>query len=331
MSSILTTGELLIDFTPVQIEGYHNLICPNPGGAPANVAVQVARLGESAGFIGKVGKDDFGTQLIECLQENNVSTKNLIVDDDFRTTLAFVQLDKHGDRSFTFYRNPGADTQLHLSEIDFSEVEECSILHFGSLSLTNDPSKTTTLEMVKKAREMGKLISYDPNWRPALWKSEEAGVAAMKLGFPLCHILKISVEELALLTGTDSIKEGTAALHDLGIRLIVVTLGPDGCVCSFDGNIVHQPTFDTKVVDTTGSGDSFWGAFLTMLVKHGYKTVDSLDKLTIEELIEFCRFANGAGSITAARPGGIPALCDEASILACMKEYGLLERGFELK
>lgn len=330
MPAILTTGELLIDFTPVRAEGYPDAVCPNPGGAPANVAVQLSRLGVSAGFIGKVGQDSFGNMLRDCLVDNRVDTRGLVSDEDFRTTLAFVHLNKEGDRSFTFYRNPGADTQLHLEEVDLQQLEECRILHFGSLSLTNDPSKTTTLSLVQKAREMGKCISYDPNWRPALWKSEEEGVQAMRLGFPLCHILKISEEELALLTGTDSIREGVRQLHQTGIKLIVVTLGASGCVSSLNGQLIHHPTFATPVIDTTGSGDSFWGAFLAQLHQGGYDTPEALERLDQQTLNEYCRFANGAGSICATKLGGIPALADRAAILDCIRQYPLLDTGFIL-
>lgn len=330
MPDILTTGELLIDFTPVKAEGCTGALCPNPGGAPANVAVQLTRLGVSAGFIGKVGKDNFGITLRKCLEQNHVDTANLVEDDDFRTTLAFVQLDENGDRSFTFYRNPGADTQLRTEEINMEPVKDCKILHFGSLSLTTEPGKTTTLNLVKEARAMGKCISYDPNWRPALWKSETEGIAAMKLGLELCDILKISQEELALLTGTDSIREGTQKLHEMGIILIIVTLGPAGCVFSSGGELVHQPTYDTKVVDTTGSGDSFWGAFLYQLQKNGYSSAEALKALTAEQLTAFCKFANGAGSMCASRPGGIPALANETEILDCMEKYPLLHTDFQL-
>ncbi len=330
MPDILTTGELLIDFSPVQIEGYPNALCPNPGGAPANVAVQVSRLGISAGFIGKVGQDDFGVTLRECLKENHVSTCGLVTDPNFRTTLAFVQLDKHGDRSFTFYRNPGADTQLRPEEIAQNEVESCTFLHFGSLSLTTEPSRSTTLDLIEKARKMGKLISYDPNWRPPLWPSEEVGIAGMKLGLSLCDILKLSSEELVLLTGVNSLCQGIEALHQMGAALVVVTLGPDGCAFSNGNGVIHQPTYDIPVVDTTGSGDSFWGAFLSRLYLGGYTTREKLRSLDNETLTEYCRFANGAGSICAANPGGIPALKDEAEISFCMKSYPLLERGFVL-
>ncbi len=330
MPDILLTGELLIDFSPVKAPGFAGAVYPNPGGAPANVAVQLSRLGVSAGFIGKVGCDNFGQTLRRCLEKNNVDAHNLIMDPDCLTTLAFVHLDENGDRSFTFYRDPGADTQLRTEEIDMASVEGASILHFGSLSLTTEPGRTTTLELVKKAREMGKLISYDPNWRPALWKSEEAGIQGMSLGLPLCHVLKISEEELALLTSTDSIAEGAKKLHDMGIVLIMVTLGPKGCVSSFKGQLRHHPTFDTPVVDTTGSGDSFWGSFLSQLFQNSVTDPEKLGALDPEQLGEFCRFANAAGSLCATRPGGIPALADREGILACMEEYPLLETGFQV-
>ena len=330
MPDIITTGELLIDFTPVPVPNAPNAVCPNPGGAPGNVAVQLARLGASAGFIGKVGEDDFGRTLRRCLEDNGVDVHNVVVDKEFRTTLAFVQLDENGDRSFTFYRNPGADTQLRLEEVDEESIRTCSVLHFGSLSLTTEPSRTTTLEMVKRARAMGKLISYDPNWRPALWDSAEAGIKAMTMGLELCHVLKISEEELALLTGTDSLVEGVQAIHKLGAALIVVTLGPNGCVSSLRGQLSHHPTYDVKVVDTTGSGDSFWGAFLSQLVQNGYNTPDKLENLSQNELSGFCRFANAAGSTCASKPGGIPAIAGREKILACMEQCPVLETDFRL-
>lgn len=328
MADIITTGELLIDFTPVK--AVENAVCPNPGGAPGNVAVQLSRLGVQAGFIGKVGDDSFGHTLKDCLRDNGVDVQNVVVDENVRTTLAFVHLDRDGDRSFTFYRDPGADTQLREDEVDKSALRDCKVFHFGSLSLTTEPSRSTTLNMAKEARTMGKIVSYDPNWRPALWKDPEAGIAAMGLGLELCHVLKISEEELALLTGTDSIAEGVRDIHKRGVILALVTLGPDGCVSSMNGQLCHHPTYDVKVVDTTGSGDSFWGAFLSQLVQNGYDTPEKLHKLSQEELSGFCRFANAAGSMCASRPGGIPAIAGREEILRCMEEADVLETGFRV-
>lgn len=331
MPDIITTGELLIDFTPVPVPQAPKAVCPNPGGAPGNVAVQLAKLGVSAGFVGKVGADSFGDTLRHCLEENGVDIHNVVVDRDVRTTLAFVQLDESGDRSFTFYRDPGADTQLRMEEVDGEALEECNVLHFGSLSFTTEPSRSTTLEMVKRARRLGKLVSYDPNWRPALWASAEEGIKAMSMGLELCHMLKISEEELALLSGTDSIVEGVQAIHKLGVSLIMVTLGPDGCVSSLHGQLSHHPTYDVDVVDTTGSGDSFWGAFLSQLVQNGYGSPEKLDSLDQSSLAGFCRFANAAGSMCASRPGGIPAIAQREEILNCMENCPILETDFKIR
>ncbi|MGI5894967.1 MAG: carbohydrate kinase family protein [Candidatus Merdivicinus sp.] len=324
MADVLTAGELLIDFTPVSIPGYPALLSPNPGGAPANVAVQLARLGISAGFIGKVGQDDFGRTLRRCLEENGVSIRNLILDEQFHTTLAFVQLDEHGDRSFTFYRNPGADTQLRQDEVDFEEVRQCRIFHFGSLSFTTEPSRSTILELIKAVKSMGKLISYDPNWRPLLWPSHQEGVEAMKMGLEYCDLLKISQEELELLTGCSNIWDGIRKVQEKGVILVVVTLGPDGCVFSCGGKTGHVPTYDTCVVDTTGSGDSFWGAFLSQLKQSECFDRNSLQGLSAAQLRQFCQFANAAGSVCASHAGGIPALPDEDHIRKCMEETAVL-------
>ncbi len=325
MADILTMGELLVDFSPVHVEGYSLLYSPNPGGAPANVAVQLSRLGVSAGFVGKVGDDGFGKMLKKCLVDNGVEVKGLVEDRRFSTTLAFVQLDEKGDRSFTFCRKPGADTQLTLDEVQPGVVEDCSILHFGSLSLTTDPGRTTALTLVQTAREMGKLISYDPNWRPPLWDSAEEGIRWMREGLRLCDLCKVSEEELAMLTGKEGLEEGLRTLLYMGPAAAVVTLGPKGCAFMLGDSLVQVPTFDTKVVDTTGSGDSFWGAFLYGLYTHGCRSREALLAVKAEDMMEYCRFANGAGSFCASRPGGIPALGNREEITDCMARYPVLE------
>ena len=330
MPDILTTGELLIDFTPVNAPGYAGAVYPNPGGAPGNVAVQLARLGVSAGFAGKVGGDHFGRLLRQALDENGVDTRALVDDPDFFTTLAFVHLTEEGDRSFSFCRKPGADTQLRWEEIGPSPLEGYRMLHFGSLSLTTEPGKSTTLRLVEEARKMGLLVSYDPNWRPPLWPSQEAGVAGMSQGLELCHLLKVSEEELTLLTGCSSMIQGTEKLHSLGVQLILITLGPHGCVSSHMGQLCHHPTFNTKVIDTTGSGDSFWGAFLFQLMQNGFDTPEKLHTLDQAQLAGFCRFANAAGSVCATKPGGIPALPTLPAILACLSDCPLLETEFRI-
>lgn len=316
MADLLAVGEILIDFTPKGTSSEGNPVFErNPGGAPANLAVQAARLGTTTGFIGKAGDDRFGHFLKKTLSDNGVDTDGMILDKASDTTLAFVSLDATGNREFTFYRRGTADTLLLPQDIDFSQIDECKLLHFGSLSFTATPSRDTVLSMVKYAKQAGKLISYDPNWRPMLWESEEAGIAGMRLGLPLCDIIKVSEEELELLTDTKNIEQGLRVLFEYPITIAVVTAGPNGCYIAVKEKYSHLPTYDVNVVDTTGAGDSFFGAFLHKLLSSQQKLQD----IPFDELIEIAKVANGAGAICASRYGAIPAMPLAQEILKLIK------------
>ena len=322
MADIVSMGELLIDFTPVgSTEDGRLLFARNPGGAPANVAVQALRAGVSAGFLGRVGRDMFGDFLVSTLRDCGVETKGLSQDPDYATTLAFVQLSPEGDRDFSFYRNPGADTRITFEGTDLSLLDECKLLCFGSLLLTAEPSRSAVNQLVDYAREKGKITAYDPNWRPPLWKGrEDEGVAQMKSLVPKADVMKISGEELVLLTGKENMDEGAWSLLEQGVSLVVVTLGPRGCRAYGPGFTLEKETYDTVVKDTTGSGDSFFGALLARLVQSGKRP----DQLSPEELGEFLDFANAAGSTTATKTGAIPAMpCTEA-IEECRRTVPLL-------
>lgn len=322
MADILSMGELLIDFTPVgQTEDGRLLFARNPGGAPANVAVQAKRAGVSAGFLGRVGKDMFGDFLVSTLKDCGVETQGLSQDPDYATTLAFVQLNDQGDRDFSFYRNPGADTRLSFEGTDLSLVDNCKLLCFGSLLMTAEPSRSAVEQLVDYARKQGKITAYDPNWRPPLWKGrEEEGVARMKSLIPKADIMKVSDEELALLTGKDSVEEGAWALLEQGVSLVVVTMGPKGCRAYTPGNTLEKNTYDTHVKDTTGSGDSFFGALLAKIVLSGKRPA----QLSQEELADFVDFANAAGAVCATKTGAIPALPETEAIEECRKTVPLL-------
>lgn len=316
MCDFLSLGELLIDFTPSNLSTEDKyLLERNPGGAPANVAVQLSLLGISSGFIGKVGNDAFGRFLKSTLDSFNVSTAGLILDDNFLTTLAFVHLNESGDRSFSFYRKPGADTQLRYQEIDFNLINNCKMLHFGSLSLTDEPLKTTTIRILEYAKSKGKIISYDPNWRPPLWRSKEDGVEGMKLGLKYCDIIKVSDEELVMITGCNDNREGINRLLDMGIQVVLVTLGPNGCYVGNKDRIEHLNTYDVHIVDTTGSGDSFLGSFLYNIISC-YKP---LNEISYSELIKFADFSNAAGALCASKTGSIPSLPNINEIHNCIK------------
>lgn len=322
MSELLCMGELLIDFTPADKTGDGRLpFIRNPGGAPANVAVQAARTGITAGFLGRVGKDMFGDFLADTLKGCGVDTQGLSQDPDYATTLAFVQLDEKGDRDFSFYRNPGADTRLTCDGKGKALIDGCKMLCFGSLLLTAEPSRSAVEKLVAYAKEKGKITAYDPNWRPPLWADHALGVARMKSLIPQADIMKVSDEELTLLTGERDMERGAGALLSRGVSLVVVTLGPKGCAVFTPRFSLRKNTYDTKVVDTTGSGDSFFGALLSRIIQSGKRP----GELTVEELADYVDFANAAGSTCAARTGGIPAMPDTAAIEDCRKSTPLLK------
>lgn len=309
MFDVTALGELLIDFTPSgKSASGMRIFEQNPGGAPCNVLAALNNCGLSTAFIGKVGNDMHGLFLKETLENAGICTDGLIVDDKVFTTLAFVALNDAGERSFSFARKPGADTCLTESEINTALLQNSKIFHVGSLSLTDEPAKSATLFAIKKAKELGCIISYDPNYRAALWSSKDAAIAGMREVLPYVDVMKMSDEETELLTGIKDPTHASAHLAEYGIPLVAVTLGADGAyVCSKkDGNISGKvvPGFKSHVVDTTGAGDSFWGGFLYCLVKSRKKPAE----VTLDEAVEFARFANALASLCVEKRGGIPAM-----------------------
>lgn len=309
MIDILSVGEILIDLTQSGIdERGIPLFAANPGGAPANLAVAASRLGAKTAFVGKVGRDSFGDSLRACLIENGVDVSRLAVDPQAHTTLAVVAVDQSGERHFSFYREPSAD--VNLSEEDVSHLPKSRFLHFGSVSLTAEPARSATLFAVENAKHAGALISYDPNYRANLWPDEATAVMRMKEPLPLVDVLKVSDEELPLLTGTSDLEAGTAMLAAQGIRLILVTLGPDGAFFRFRNQTGRIPGVPCHVADTNGAGDTFFGALLSRLSKS-----EGLDTLSIAQLENAIAFANKAASLTTSRPGAIPAMPSLEEIL----------------
>ena len=311
MPDVTAIGELLIDFTPASRSPAGNVLFEqNPGGAPANLLAALVKLGGEGAFIGKVGDDQFGRFLQRTLREVGIQTGGLRFTKEAETTLAFVHLDERGDRSFSFYRRPGADTLLTAEEIDYTLIDRSRVFHFGSLSLTDEPARTATLKAAVYARGKGKIISYDPNYRPPLWKSEAAAREGMALGLGLADIIKLSEVELEFLTGESDAAAGCRMLRARGGRLILVTLGPRGCFYGCERGEGHLPTYDTKIVDTTGAGDAFLGGFLYQMLKLDLH-LDNLDLGLLEDAVDF---ANAVGALCVGKKGGIPAMptLDEA-------------------
>lgn len=304
MIDIVSVGEILIDLTQTGINA-HGIaqFSANPGGAPANLAVAAARLGAKTAFLGKVGCDSFGDKLRQVLAENGVDVSGLAVDPIQHTTLAVVSVDQHGERSFSFYRNPSADVNLTAEEIPVSLLRQTRYLHFGSVSLTTEPAKSATLHAAQLAKSLGAMISYDPNYRANLWPDEATAVSRMLEPLPLVDVLKVSDEELPLLTGTTDLEAGTRRLMEYGVRLVLVTLGPRGAYYRWKSQTGTVPGVPCQVADTNGAGDTFFGAALSQLAQ-----LEQLEALTVEELTRIIAMANKAASLTTSRPGAIPAM-----------------------
>lgn len=306
MADILTLGELLVDLTQTGVnEQRVRQYAANPGGAPANVAVALSRLGVQAGFVGKVGADTFGRDLRAVLVRSGVDTRFLYETADALTTQAVVSVSPEGERSFAFYRSPGADTLLTTEEALAALESLPRILHIGSVSLTAEPVRSATLAAAESARARGGLVSYDPNYRAALWPDERTAVAWMKRPLAMTDILKLSDEELPLLTGTDDPSAGTKILAEYGIRLVLLTLGSKGTFYRFGGLTGAVPSVKIRVADTNGAGDTFLGALLRGLT---LRAGDPFEGLTADELERLIRFANCAAALTCTRPGAIPAM-----------------------
>ena len=305
MTDITALGEILIDLTQsgVNAKGVPEYAA-NPGGAPANLAVAATRLGAKAAFVGKVGNDSFGNLLKRTLSDNGVDISGLATDDKEATTLAVVSVDESGERSFSFYRDPSADVNLRREDVPESLLD-AKFFHFGSVSLTADPARDTTLWAAARAKERGAWISYDPNYRPSLWQDQETALTRMKQPLPMVDILKVSDEELLLLTGADDISAGAAILAAYGISLVLVNLGAEGAFYRFSGGEGRVSGVPCVVGDTNGAGDTFLGAVLAQLAARG--GLESMEKPELERIIAF---ANKAASITASRHGAIPAMPD---------------------
>ena len=315
MADIVTLGELLVDMFPAEfgrrmaeVTAFH----PKPGGAPANVAVAVARLGTPAAFIGKVGDEAFGHHLRQVLAEQGVETCGMRLDPEARTTMAFIAKPDENTAEYVFYRNPGADTMLRADELDEALLKGCKAFHFGSLSLTHDLSRSATLAAVELARAGGALISFDVNYRPSLWSSQKQAEERISAVVPEADLLKVNEDELRLLTGSDDLELGTARLLARGPKLIVVTLGPDGSYFRIAEGGEAVPPFKVKAVDAVGCGDAFIAGVLCRLIKEG----DWRRELSMERLRGHLRYGNAVGALTALTQGVIPALPDAARVEA---------------
>ena len=310
MLDVVSLGELLIDFVATE-KGVTLADSPafakKPGGAPANVAVGLAKLGLRSGFVGKVGDDAFGAFLRTTLEAHGVDCSHLATDAEARTTLAFVSLTPDGSPDFAFYRNPGADMRLCPADIDEAFHRAARAFHFGSISLTHPEPKAATLKAIAIAKDSRQLVSYDPNYRPALWPDPGQARAEILGGFEHADVAKVSEEEWEFVTGTPDLEAGARRLLERGVKLLVVSLGANGCWFTTASASGHVPGYTVEVAETTGSGDGFVAALLTQLIGEVGSPAD-IAGITVERLSEICDFANAVGALTATKVGAIPGL-----------------------
>lgn len=302
---VIACGEMLIDFVST-VAGVTIKEAPAfekaPGGAPANVAAGLARLGASSGFMGKVGDDEFGRFLEETLSRNGVDTSGMRFSAEARTALAFVSLMENGERDFMFYRHPSADMLLTPEEVDAEYVASARVFHYGSITLGAEPSRSATLHAVQAARSKDVFVSYDPNLRLNLWASESEARRGLLLGWEHANLIKVSREEVDFLTGEPDLVAAVRGLWHDRLQLLAVTLGPGGCIYFTPERSGHVPSFDVHSVDTTGAGDAFLAGLLFKLLAHLGKPLQ--DAIIREAVL----FANAAGALTTTKRGAIPAL-----------------------
>ena len=312
---VIALGELLIDFTMNgKSEQGNNMFEACPGGAPCNVLALLSKMGRKTAFVGKVGKDQFGTLLRETIREAGIDESHLVEDEEVNTTLAFVHTFPDGDREFSFYRNPGADMMLNVDEVDADFIKNTKIFHFGTLSMTHDAVRMATKKAVDSARDGGCLISFDPNLRAPLWSSLDLAKEQMEYGFGVCDILKISDNEIQFVSGKEDYDEGIAYLQEkYNIPMILLTMGKDGSRAYYKGMRVERPGFTVKAIETTGAGDTFCGSTLNYIVEHGF------DDLTEDQLGELLTFANAAAAIVTTKKGAIRSMPERAEVEALIR------------
>ncbi|MFP4323880.1 MAG: PfkB family carbohydrate kinase [Anaerolineales bacterium] len=309
---VVTFGELLIDFVATErgvSVGQAPGFTKAPGGAPANVAVGLAKLGLASAFIGQVGADFFGAYLTDILREAGVDVSALRQTAAAMTPLAFVSVAPDGEREFVFYRKPSADMLMQPTDLDTDMLRRADIFHFGSISLIDEPLRSTTLAAIEVAQAGGARISYDPNWRPALWPDEATAREGMRLGARHANIIKVSEEELFFMAETTDTQTAIASLWTSQVDCLVITRGAQGSIAytAPDAPPVVHSGFRVDVADTIGAGDGFVAGLLSGILQNprNWRT----DMMTV-----ILRRANAVGALTASRAGAIPALPTQAEV-----------------
>lgn len=316
---VTALGELLIDFTENGTTSQGNpLLEANPGGAVCNVLAMLGRLGKKTAFIGKVGQDMFGTQLKNAVEEVDIDTRALFMDEEVHTTLAFVHTYPDGDRDFSFYRNPGADMMLTKDEVPDDLIQNSRLFHFGTLSSTHEGVREATRHAIEVAKDAGCIITFDPNLRPPLWKSLDDARREIEYGMTKCDVLKISDNEVEFLFDTTDYDKGATLIREkYNIPLVLITMGKDGSRAYYkDMRVEAAPFLQKNTIETTGAGDTFCASTLNYILEHG------LENLTEENLMEMLTFANAAASLITTRKGALRVMPSRQEVIDFIAESG---------
>lgn len=314
---VTALGELLIDFTENGLSNQGNyLLEANPGGAVCNVLAMLTKLGKKTAYIGKVGDDFLGRHLKEVVETVGIDTRNLLLDDQVHTTLAFVHTYPDGDRDFSFYRNPGADMNLRAEEVNEELIAQSKVFHFGSLSMTHPGVREATKKALRIAKEQGCLISYDPNLRPPLWNTLEEAKEQIAFGMTQCDIMKISDNEIQWFTGEEDFDAGIRILQETyHIPLILLSMGRDGSRAYYrDLRVEAAPFLQKNTIETTGAGDTFCACVINYVLEHG------LEGLREEDLHEMLRYANAAASLITTRKGALRVMPQPEDVERLLRE-----------
>ncbi|MFD2445473.1 carbohydrate kinase [Bacillus sp. CGMCC 1.16607] len=317
MGSLISIGEVLIDFIPLQkgialkdVVSFERV----PGGAPANVAAAVAKFGGHASLITKLGEDAFGDFLLEELSRYGVNIDKISKTKDANTGLAFVSLREDGERDFSFYRNPSADLLLTDAEIDEKWFSHGDILHFCSVDLVESPMKQAHIKAIQSAKARGGIISFDPNVRLPLWKSAEECRNTILEFIPMAYIVKVSDEELEFITGIADEQKAIASLFTGDVKIVVFTKGSKGADVYIQNNKYSSIGYIVQVTDTTGAGDAFIGGFLYQLLNKNANQ-DNLEDIVNKHYKEILAFANASGALTTTGKGAISSIPSKEEIL----------------
>lgn len=324
MSYITAVGELLVDF--LNIDGNLNF-SGTAGGAPCNVLAQAIKLGNKCTYITKLGNDYFGEYLKTYISDLGIDTSYFSTTENAHTTLAFVNLDKHGNRNFTFYRKPGSDMMLEKKDIPIDVISKSKVFHYGGVILSKEPSRDTIFYTLENIKNNNVIKAYDPNLRFNLWNSDDEIRDISLKGIEYADILKISDEELLFLTKTENIKDGLNLIKEnYNVKIILITLGKYGCIYSYKNELEHICTYAVKAVDTTASGDSFFGSFLHKLLSFNL----DIDDISVENVKNSVEFGNASGALTATKKGAINSLPNIEEIESCIKSIPKFETKYNI-